>query len=137
MCGDGSKLATTLFVKTADALGAIPRESMVTMRSLSEIMQLAAADDFTKAKAAAIVKEQVDEMVKVLEYKRAEARKIVLNNIGYYCGYYPADFADKVYEMFDTQHPVFGRKHPTREEALRIGMEMGRKAKEQAQKENV
>jgi len=106
------------------------------MRSLSEIMQLAAADDFTKAKAAAIVKEQVDEMVKVLEYKRAEAKKIVLNNIGYYCGYYPADFADKIYELFDTEHPIFGRTHPAPEEAFRLGMEWGQRAKEKAQKEN-
>jgi hypothetical protein len=106
------------------------------MRSLSEIMELARADDFTKENAAAIVKEQVDEMVKVLEYKRAEARKIVLANIGYYCGYYPAELADKVYEMFDTEHPILGRTHPAPEEILRMGMELGRCSKEKAEKEN-
>ena len=106
------------------------------MRSLEQIMNLAQAEDFTKANAEAIVKEQVDEMVKVLEYNRAEAKKIVLANIGYYCGYYPAELADKVYEMFDTEHPVFGKTHPTPEEALRLGYEWGRRAKEKAQKEN-
>ena len=107
------------------------------MRSLDEIMRLASAEDFTRENAAAIVKEQVDEMVKVLEYDPAEARRIVLQNIGYYCGYYPTDFADKVYEMFDTEHPIFGKTHPTPEEALRIGMEWGRRVKEQAQREEV
>jgi hypothetical protein len=106
------------------------------MRSLEQIMNLAKADDFTKENAAAIVKEQVDEMVQVLHYQPDEARHIVLSNIGYYCGYYPADLADKVYEMFDTEHPIFGKTHPTPEEALRIWIEMGRRAKEQAQKED-
>ena len=106
------------------------------MLSLEQIMNLAKANDFTKANAQAIVKEQVDEMVSVLHYDPAEARKIVLSNIGYYCGYYPAELADKVYEMFETEHPVFGKTHPTPEEALRIGMEMGRAAKEKAQKED-
>lgn len=76
------------------------------MRSLSEIMRLAKADDFTKKNARAIVKEQVEEMVTVLHYDPDKARKIVLNNIGYYAGYYPADFAHKVYEMFETEHPA-------------------------------
>jgi hypothetical protein len=106
------------------------------MRSLEQIMNLARADDFTKDNAAAIVKEQVDEMVATLHYQPDEVRKIVLANIGYYCGYYPAELADKVYEMFDTEHPIFGRAHPTPDEILRIGMEMGRRMKEQAQKEN-
>ena len=107
------------------------------MRSLDEIMRLASADDFTGKNAKAIVKEQVEEMVKVLEYDPAEARRIVLQNIGYYCGYYPADFADRVYELFDTEHPIFGRKHPTPEEAFRLGQEWGQRSKEKAQKESV
>jgi hypothetical protein len=106
------------------------------MRSLEQIMNLAKAEDFSKQNAEAIVKEQVDEMVATLHYQPDLARKIVLQNIGYYCGYYPPAIADKVYEMFDTEHPIFGRTHPTPEEALRIGMEMGRAAKEKAQKEN-
>ena len=107
------------------------------MRSLDEIMRLASADDFTRKNARAIVKEQVEEMVKVLEYDPAEARRIVLQNIGYYCGYYPAEFADRVYELFDTEHPIFGRTHPTPEEAFRLGQEWGQRSKEKAQKERV
>lgn len=106
------------------------------MRSLEQIMNLARADDFTKENAATIVKEQIDEMVTTLHYQPDEARKLLLANIGYYAGYYPRELADKVYEMFDTEHPIFKRTHPTPEEALRIGMEMGRAAKEQAQKED-
>lgn len=105
------------------------------MRSLNEIMRIAQAEDFTKANAAAIVKEQVDEMVTVLHYDADEARKITLTNIGYYAGYFRAEFADKIYEMFDTEHPIFGKKHPTAEEALKIGMEWGRRSKEKAQQE--
>lgn len=106
------------------------------MRSLSEIMNLAKAEDFTKANAQAIVKEQVEEMVNVLHYDPDEARKIVLANIGYYCGYYPAELADKVYEMFDTEHPILGKTHPTPEDALRIGMEWGRRNKEKIKAED-
>ena len=106
------------------------------MRSLEEIMNLARAKDFTKADAEAIVKAQVEEMATVLHYDPDEARKIVLSNIGYYCGYYPAELADKVYEMFDTEHPILGKNHPPAEEILRIGMEWGRRSKEKAQKEN-
>jgi hypothetical protein len=106
------------------------------MRSLEEIMNLARAEDFTKENAQTIVKEQVEEMVTALHYTPEEARKIMLANLGYYCGYYPSDLADKVYEMFETEHPILGKTHPTPEETLRIGMEWSRRAKEQAQKEN-
>jgi hypothetical protein len=106
------------------------------MRSLFEIFRIAQADDFTKENAAALVKEQAEEMVQVLGYDEAEARKIMLTNIGYFAGYYPPEVADRVYEMFGTEHPVFGRAHPTPEEAFAMGMRMGRSRKEQAQKEN-
>jgi hypothetical protein len=101
------------------------------MRSLEQIMNLARAEDFTKDNAAAIVKEQVDEMVATLHYQPDEARKIVLANIGYYCGYYSSELADKVYEMFETQHPIFGRAHPSPEEILRMGIELGRRSKKE------
>jgi hypothetical protein len=106
------------------------------MRSLEEIMNLARAEDFTKANAEAIVKDQVEEMASILHYDPDEARKIVLQNIGYYCGYYPAELADKVYEMFDTEHPVFGKTHPTPEDAFRLEQEWGERAKQKAQKES-
>jgi hypothetical protein len=107
--------------------GTVQEETV--MRTLGEIMRLARAEDFTKANAEAIVKEQVDEMAAILHYDPAEAKKMLLSNLGYYCGYYPAELADKVYEMFDTEHPVFGRTHPTPEEAFRKGMEMAQKHK--------
>ena len=106
------------------------------MRSPYEIMRLAQAEDFTKENADAIVKEQVEEMVSVFGYSPEEAKKLMLTNLGYTTGYYPPEVADKVFEMFETEHPVFGRKHPTPEEALQIGMDLGRRSKEQAQKED-
>lgn len=105
------------------------------MRSQIEIMNRAKAETFTKADAQAIVKEQVDEMVNVLGYTEAEARRITLANIGYITGYYPAELADKVFELFETEHPYFGKKHPTPEEISKMVIEHGRRIREQAQKE--
>lgn len=108
------------------------------MRSLYEIMRLAKADDFTKENADVITKEQVDEMVSVLGYTPEEARSIFLGNLGYTTGYYPHELADKVFEMFETAHPYFGRKHPTPEEIAKLGFEaVERHKKETAEKENV
>ena len=105
------------------------------MRSLHEIIRLAQAEDFTRENAQAIVKEQVDEMVSILHYEPAEARRLMLVNIGYFCGYYPADLADKVYELFETEHPILGKTHPPAREIFRIGMEMGKRLKDELEVE--
>jgi hypothetical protein len=81
----------------------------------------------TKEDAKKIVDQQVEEMVSVLEYEPEKARVIVLRNIGYYTGYLDHETADRVMELFDTEHPYFGRKHPSPEEILKMGMELGRK----------
>ena len=59
----------------------------------------------------------------------------MLANIGYFAGYYSAEIADKTYELFETEHPIFGKTHPTKEEAFRKGMEMGKRRKDEAAKE--
>ena len=82
------------------------------MRSLTHLIMLSRAEDFTQANAEALIKEQVDEMVSVLHYEPSEARRIMLNNIGYYAAYYPDAIRDKVYQMFDTQHPKWGKTAP-------------------------
>jgi hypothetical protein len=94
------------------------------MMTMPEIIKLALADG-TKERASALVEAQVDEMVKMLDYDPAEARRITLVNIGYYTGYLDCTTADKIMELFETEHPVFGRTHPTPTEAFRLGMELG------------
>lgn len=44
-----------------------------------------------------------------------------LANVGYFSGYYENKTADRIMEVFKTAHPIFGRRHPSAEEALRQG----------------
>jgi hypothetical protein len=83
----------------------------------------------TKKAAADLVTQQVGEMMLVLGYTPGDARERILTNIGYYTGYLDHAVADKVLELFDTEHPIFGKTHPTAEEAFRMGQEAGERAK--------
>lgn len=83
----------------------------------------------TRERARQLVDLQVAEMIDVLGYDEAEARRVTLVNIGYYCGYLSNETADKVMDLFETEHPVFGRTHPTPEEAFRLGRELGERMK--------
>lgn len=98
----------------------------MTMHSLFEFIELARDPNTTQTQATAMVNENVRDLITYCDYARDEAHKTVLKNIGYFAGYYPADLADRVYSLFQTQHPVFGLTHPTPEEAFRIGMEHAR-----------
>lgn len=97
------------------------------MMTNSEMIKAALAAG-TKEKAQELVAQQVAEMTTQLDYKDpADARQRVLKGIGYYTGYLARADADKVMELFDTEHPVFGRTHPTAEEAYRLGKLFGEK----------
>lgn len=50
-----------------------------------------------------------------------EGLAIAKENIGYICGYYGPDMAEFWYPAIQTQHPIFGSKTPTAEEAFNIG----------------
>jgi hypothetical protein len=50
-----------------------------------------------------------------------EALQIVENNLGYLTGYLPNEKAKKMRELFDVEHPIFGSKTPTAEEAFAAG----------------
>lgn len=50
-------------------------------------------------------------------------------NIGYLTGYFGHAEADKMRELFDVSHPIFGRKNPTVEEAYAMGEKIGRQMK--------
>jgi hypothetical protein len=69
-------------------------------------------------------------MEKVLGYTRDAARTMVLRNIGYYTGYLDHETADKVMGMFETEHPVWGKSHPSQDEILRLGIEHGQRLRE-------
>lgn len=51
----------------------------------------------------------------------AEVKKTLLSNIGYWAGYCNPAQAQRIYEIFDTEHPIFGRREPTPEEAFARG----------------
>jgi hypothetical protein len=99
------------------------------MMTQPEIVKLALKDG-TKERARELVDQQVREMVDVLQYAEPEARRITLVNIGYYSGYFDNETADKIMDLFETEHPIFGRTHPTPEEALRLGRELGQRMKQ-------
>jgi hypothetical protein len=40
-----------------------------------------------------------------------EAREIVLANLGYMAGYYGAETAKKIQDLFGAQHPLFGKDY--------------------------
>lgn len=98
------------------------------MMSLEQIMQRV-ADGMTKAEADILLAAQVKEIV-ALGDSQEEATRLMLSNIGYFAGYYSREIADRAYELFDTEHPVWGRQHPSPEEIFLMGMELGRQRRE-------
>ena len=51
----------------------------------------------------------------------AQLRNHVLGNIGYLSGYVDEKNADRILELFQTEHPFFGRSHPSDCEAFAWG----------------
>jgi hypothetical protein len=95
------------------------------MTRLSEYCDAAKREDFTKEQATAMLEAGVNEVALEHGWTLEQARSALRHDIGYFAGYYEAATADRVYELFDTEHPVFGRKHPTPAVAFRMGFEMG------------
>ena len=56
------------------------------------------------------------------------AKKIAKANIGFYAGYYDEETARRVWKLYRTRHPVFGKRWPKYDEAVHLGMKMARKA---------
>ena len=100
------------------------------MRSMFEIMGLVVDQEInTKEKAAALVDAEAAEIAEACQIPVEEARKTLLANIGYCTGYYGSAAADRIMDLFETEHPIFGKTHPTAEEALRLGMEYGERSR--------
>ncbi len=72
-------------------------------------------DAFVKAYANMI--REVNDQVETHD----EAVSVVKENLGYLCGYYDEDVATMMYDFYDMEHPIFGRKKPTTEEAIELG----------------
>jgi hypothetical protein len=62
-------------------------------------------------------------------HSRETAEDIERQNIGYFAGYYDHDIQKRVYSLFNTEHPIFGKTSPTPEQALKAGMELGMRMK--------
>jgi hypothetical protein len=99
------------------------------MLTLQQIMQRV-EQGITKEQADAILKEQVEEIVALGDINEEEATRRFLANIGYFAGYYGHDTADKAYDLFGTQHPIWGREHPTPSQILKMGIEYGQRVRD-------
>jgi hypothetical protein len=102
---------------------------------MMEILNLAIDRQITtKEQAAALVKEEVAAIAEHYQLSKKEARKRLLESIGYVTGYLSHEQADHVMELFDCEHPVFGRQHPTAEEAYRMGQEYAKRNNKQGER---
>jgi hypothetical protein len=100
------------------------------MRSMLQIINLAIDGEVTtKEQAAALVKLEAAEAAAFYKISEAEATARLLENIGYVTGYFSSEQADKIMDLFETQHPIFGRQHPSAEEAYRMGHELGTRSR--------
>jgi hypothetical protein len=105
------------------------------MRSMSEIMSSITDGKInTKEEAATLVAEEAAAAAVFYKIPVEIAAANILSNIGYWTGYLDHATADKIMDLFDCEHPIFGRTHPTAEEALRIGMEYGERRRREKSK---
>lgn len=81
----------------------------------------------TKEEARAILEDYVAEILKARRTTRRIARKIAKRNIGYFAGYTDAETAERVWRLFGTRHPVFGRRWPSPRRAFELGIKWGRR----------
>lgn len=63
----------------------------------------------TPEEAAAFLEKETQRHVEEFGQDREEARRVILSNVGYYAGYYDSETQKRVYRLFNTEHPVFGK----------------------------
>lgn len=98
------------------------------MRSISEILNLVTDGRITtQEQAREIVKQEAERAALYYEISVEKARENILASIGYATGYYSHTFALHVLDLFETEHPIFGRTSPTPEEAYRLEQEYAAK----------
>lgn len=55
-----------------------------------------------------------------------EAKQILLRSIGYLAYYYDGRTIDRILDLFQTEHPFFGKSHPSGEMAFTMGSQYAR-----------
>lgn len=84
-------------------------------------------DDFIKyGLLKCETKEEAKEFLGLYEQETESAR----DNVGYMIGYLPEEDWDRLFDLFDVGHPVFGRTKPSPKEALELGMKVGERVKD-------
>lgn len=82
----------------------------------------------TKEEAQAWLEKNIREREKEYGQSSVEARKIILSNLGYMAGYYDKETSQKVYDLFQAEHPIFGTPNYWStlipEEAFRAGQSL-------------
>lgn len=63
----------------------------------------------------------------------AKTGKYALSNMGYFSGYFDRKKMLKIQKVFNTEHPIFGKKVPTAEEAFNAGMKLAEASKRSKQ----
>lgn len=76
-------------------------------QTLDAITAVAKGGD--KVEAKEFLRSYIDVIVKAERVGEVEARKIAKANIGYGAGYLSGDTAEKIHEVFNTEHPAFDR----------------------------
>lgn len=76
-------------------------------------------------------KEEAAQFQKVFLKESSASEQAFKDTIGYLAGYCDQAVLDKVVQLFDAEHPVFGKTLPGPERAFAIGLEIGRKLKEE------
>lgn len=72
----------------------------------------------------------VENLTTLFNKSREEAEELVAGNLGYWTGYYDAETAQRVFELFahrNVSHPIFGkRRDVTPREALDAGARLAK-----------
>ncbi len=106
----------------------IPEEDLTYGDVLGPAMEITRKDD-----AAQYLKEYVAFIQKDLDEKglKDDATAIAKSNLGYYAGYYSNAVRERVEELFECNHPVFGsikeNGAPSAAEAFQMGVESSSK----------
>ncbi len=94
------------------------------MRSIADILNLVIDGHVrTQDEAAAIIEEEVTARMAVCNLTEPKARKTLLHALGFATGYMTRAHGDQVFYLFKTEHPVWGKSHPTPAEAMQLGEE--------------
>jgi hypothetical protein len=77
---------------------------------------------------ACTTKEEAEEFIKAW-VASGTSEDVARKNVGYLSGYYDRATQERIFELFSTEHPIFGTKQPTPEEAFAAGMTIGKAMK--------